>query len=107
VPTKPIPVVAAVRISGGHHVSAFEASPEGWQEAPQLERGGKPARRRRGLVQRHVLYLGEINSTQELARRRSIEVIETGMGRPRTLSLFAEDRCVGLLPDSSIVRLKL
>ena len=42
-----------------------------------------------------------------IARRRSIEVIETGMGRPRTLSLFAEDRCVGLLPDSSIVRLKL
>jgi hypothetical protein len=59
------------------------------------------------VVQRHLLYLGEINSTQELAWRRSIEVMEAGAARPRTLSLFAEDRCEGVLPDSSIVRLKL
>jgi transposase len=59
------------------------------------------------VVQRHVLYLGEINSTQELAWRRSIEVIEAGAAQPRTLSLFAEDRCDGLLPDGSIVGLKL
>jgi transposase len=59
------------------------------------------------VVQRHVLYLGEINDTQELAWRRSIEVFEDGVGRPRTLSLFPEDRCEGLLPDASIVRLKL
>ena len=30
------------------------------------------------VVQRHVLYLGEINDTQELAWRRSIEVVEKG-----------------------------
>jgi transposase len=59
------------------------------------------------VVQRHVLYLGEINDTQELAWRRSIEVMEAGAARPRTLSLFPEDRCEGLLPDASIVRLKL
>src|SRR5258708_11576841 len=59
------------------------------------------------VVQRHVLYLGEINSTQELAWRRSIEVLEDGAARPRTLSLFPEDRCAGLLPDASIVRLRL
>src|SRR5271167_1203038 len=59
------------------------------------------------VVQRHVLYLGEINSTQELAWRRSIEVMEAGTVQPRTLSLFPEDRCEGLLPDSSIVQLKL
>jgi Transposase DDE domain len=59
------------------------------------------------VVQRHVLYLGEINSTQELGWRRSIAVIETGAAQPRTLSLFPEDRCEGLLPDASIVRLKL
>ena len=28
------------------------------------------------VLQRHVLYLGEINSSQELAWRRSIEVLE-------------------------------
>src|SRR5216684_1021031 len=59
------------------------------------------------VVQRHVLYLGEINDTQELAWRRSIEVLDDGAARPRTLSLFPEDRCEGLLPDASIVRLKL
>ena len=59
------------------------------------------------VVQRHVLYLGEINSTQELAWRRSIEVMEAGTVQPRTLSLFPEDRCDGLVPDGSIVRLKL
>lgn len=59
------------------------------------------------VVQRHVLYLGEINSTQELAWRRSIEVMGSGAARPCTLSLFPEDRCEGLLPDASIVRLKL
>ena len=54
------------------------------------------------VVQRHVLYLGEINDTQELAWRRSIEVFEEGAAEPRTLSLFPEDRCEGLLPDASI-----
>src|SRR5439155_1057215 len=39
------------------------------------------------VVQRHVLYLGEINDTQELAWRRSIEVLEDGGARPRTVSL--------------------
>ena len=41
----------------------------------------------------HVLYLGEINDTQELAWRRSIEVLEEGTPQPRALSLFPEDRC--------------
>jgi hypothetical protein len=59
------------------------------------------------VVQRHVLYLGEINSSQELAWRRSIEVLEDGESAPRTYALFPEDRCEGLLPDESIVRLKL
>jgi len=59
------------------------------------------------VVQRHVLYLGEINDTQELAWRKSIEVLEEGAAEPRTLSLFPEDRCEGLLSDNSIVRLKL
>src|SRR5260370_1231406 len=59
------------------------------------------------VLQRHVLYLGEINDSQELAWRRSIAVLEEGAEQPRTLSLFPEDRCEGLLPDTSIVRLKL
>src|SRR5690242_17802908 len=59
------------------------------------------------VVQRHVLYLGEINDRQELAWRRSIEVLEEGATQPRTLSLFPEDRCAGVLADASIVHVKL
>ena len=59
------------------------------------------------VVQRHVLYLGEINDSQELAWRKSIEVFEDGAARPRHLSLFPDDRCEGLAPDASVVRLKL
>ena len=59
------------------------------------------------VVQRHVLYLGEINSSQELAWRKSIEVLEDGESAPRSYALFPEDRCEGLLPDESIVRLRL
>jgi len=57
--------------------------------------------------QRHVLYLGEINASQERAWRKSIEVLDEQADRPRTLALFPEDRCDGLLPDSSIVQLRL
>jgi hypothetical protein len=66
-------------------------------------------RRLRGgrVVQRHVLYLGEINSSQELGWRKSIEVLEEGGRAPRTLALFPEDRCEGLLADESVVRLRL
>ncbi|HYM99800.1 MAG TPA: IS1634 family transposase [Aestuariivirgaceae bacterium] len=59
------------------------------------------------VVQRHVLYLGEINDSQERAWRKSIEVFEEGSERAKTLSLFAEDCCEGLLPDASVVRVKL
>jgi Transposase DDE domain len=57
--------------------------------------------------QRHVLYLGEINSSQELAWRRSIEVLDETTQRARTLALFPEDRYEALVPEDAIVRLKL
>ncbi len=59
------------------------------------------------VLQRHVLYLGEINSSQELAWRRSIEVLDEGTRAARPLALFPEDRCEGVVADESIVRLKL
>ena len=59
------------------------------------------------VVQRHVLYLGEINSTQELAWRKSIEVFQDGQERPSTMALFPEDHCEALIPDESIVRVRL
>jgi len=59
------------------------------------------------VLQRHVLYLGEINSSQEKAWRRSIQVLDESTQRARTLSLFPEDRCEAVVPDETIVRLKL
>lgn len=59
------------------------------------------------VVQRHVLYLGEINDSQAVAWRKSIEAFEDGAVRPRTLSLFPDDGCDGISDDGSIVRLKL
>src|SRR5438309_11155872 len=59
------------------------------------------------VAQRHVLYLGEINDTQELAWRRSIAVLEDGAANPAPCRCFPEDRCEGLLADASIVRVKL
>src|ERR1700745_1158217 len=59
------------------------------------------------VVQRPLLYLGEINDSQELAWRKSIALLEEGAAAPRLLSLVAEDRCEGVLPDAAVVRLKL
>jgi transposase len=59
------------------------------------------------VVQKDVLYLGEINSSQELAWRKSIEVLDEVAARPRTLALFPEDACETLAADDTIVRLKL
>jgi len=44
------------------------------------------------VVQRQVLYLGEINDSQQAAWCRSIEVFESGTGRWRQVALFPEDR---------------
>ena len=60
-----------------------------------------------GVVQRHVLYLGEINSSQAAAWRKAIEVLDDHTGRPRTMALFPEDRCTGLTAGASVVQLRL
>jgi len=59
------------------------------------------------VVQRHVLYLGEINSSQAEAWRRAIEVFDEDAGAPRSLSLFPDGRCGLPTADASIVRLRL
>ena len=59
------------------------------------------------VVQRQVLYLGEINSSQAAAWRKAIEVFDTDTGDTRTLTLFPEDRCEAVLGDASLVQLRL
>jgi transposase len=60
----------------------------------------------RKVVQRHVLYLGEINSSQQAAWRRTIDVFETGSAQPRTVALFPEER-FPTVQDDQIVRIRL
>src|SRR4051812_5865584 len=43
-------------------------------------------------VQRHVLYLGEINDAQQAAWCRTIEAFEERGHRGRQIALFPEDR---------------
>jgi transposase len=56
------------------------------------------------VVQRHVLYLGEINDSQAHAWRKTIEVLEDGSVSPKTMALFPEDRKID---DDQIVQVRL
>jgi DDE family transposase len=58
------------------------------------------------VVQRQVLYLGEINDSQEAAWRKTLEVFDEAEQRYATLSLFPDDREV---PREAIdsIRVKL
>ena len=58
------------------------------------------------VVQRQVLYLGEINSSQMDAWRRAIEVVDESTGEARTLALFPEDRRVAAR-DADTVEVRL
>ena len=59
------------------------------------------------VVQRHVLYLGEINSSQAAVWRKAVEVLDDDTGQPRTMALFPEDHCAADAPDASVVQLRL
>jgi len=59
------------------------------------------------VLQRHLLYLGENNSSQERAWRKSIEVFDQRTEQSRSLSLFPEDRIDAGVVDESVVRLCL
>jgi Transposase DDE domain len=58
------------------------------------------------VVQRQVFYLGEINSSQREAWRRTIEVFEDGSASAKTMALFPEDRLVEI-DDEQIVQIRL
>ena len=62
------------------------------------------------MVQRHVLYLGEINDSQQLAWRKSVEMFseQEPHGTPTTAALFPEGVAVGAAVGAEeIVRLRL
>ncbi len=58
------------------------------------------------IVQRHVLYLGEINDHQQAGWQKSIEIFEQGQAQPRTVALFPAERAIEV-QEPDIVRVKL
>ena len=57
-------------------------------------------------VQRHVLYLGEINDAQRAAWCQTIEAFDELSNRPRQIALFPEDRAAPAL-DCDVVHVRL
>jgi transposase len=53
-----------------------------------------------------VLYLGEINDSQQEVWRKSIEVFEDGRSAPRTVALFAEDQRAPV-DDEQVIQVRL
>ena len=58
------------------------------------------------VVQRHVLYLGEINDSQKAAWCKTIEVFDEGGAHPAQLALFPDDRDAPPL-DCDVVQVRL
>ena len=59
------------------------------------------------VVQRQVLYLGEINDSQREAWLRTVEVFEDGHPSPKTMALFPDDRTIEIDGDQVVgIRLK-
>jgi hypothetical protein len=58
------------------------------------------------VVQRQVLYLGEINGSQRESWRKTIEVFEDGAASAQTIALFPEDRLLEI-DDEQVVQIRL
>jgi hypothetical protein len=58
------------------------------------------------IVQRQVLYLGEINDNQQTAWCKTIEVLQEGQAQPQAVAIFPEDRIAPAL-GCEIVSIKL
>ena len=58
------------------------------------------------VVQRHVLYLGEINDSQQVAWRRSIDIFDHGENVARTVALVAAERQIEQ-DNQAIVRIRV
>jgi hypothetical protein len=54
------------------------------------------------IAQQHVLYLGELNDSQQRAWERSLAVFDEDAGRPRQLALFPADRPVPTSDTESV-----
>ena len=68
-----------------------------------VENRRTPGRR---VVQRQVLYLGEINDSQKASWCKLIEVVREGEAQPKQMAIFPEDRAAPGL-DCDVVQIRL
>ena len=68
-----------------------------------VENRRTPGRR---VVQRQVLYLGEINDSQKASWCKLIEVVREGEAQPKQMAIFPEDRAAPSL-DCDVVQIRL
>lgn len=57
------------------------------------------------VIQKHILYLGEINDSQQAAWCKSLDVFKDG--RREQLAIFPEDRTPPKLPEHEVVQIRL
>ena len=58
------------------------------------------------VVQRQVLYLGEVNDAQQAAWCKTIEVVQEAQGDSHQMAIFPEDRVVPAV-DCDVVQVRL
>ncbi|MEE9164944.1 MAG: IS1634 family transposase, partial [Nitrospinota bacterium] len=58
------------------------------------------------VVQRQVLYLGEINDNQRASWCKTVEVFQDGKIQPKQIAIFPEDRKAPTL-DCEIIQIKV
>src|SRR5262249_6663145 len=91
---------------GSRHVPAIHPAQEERKDARLLEHRREQASRHGRVVQRQVLYLGEINSSQLVAWRCAIGVIDETTGKTHTLALFPDDHSL-VATDADTLQVRL
>src|SRR3954471_13125463 len=106
VKTYPISTAGLVCIDYRRHVPAANPKKDGkthtYWDIVESKRPGDGR-----VLQRQVLYRGEINSSQAEAWRKAIEVFDEDAGRPRTVAFFAAEPIEAVPADDRVVRVHL
>lgn len=90
VATCPLPVIKSAAKLGGMFLKCSKRTKDGKEHRSWAIVESRRIGRR--VVQRHVLYLGEINDSQRAAWQKSIAVFDEQQGQARQCALFPEDR---------------
>ena len=103
---QPIPSAKRMCIIVGRYVFALYDAEEERHGSSLLQLGENRRVAGGRVIQRHALYLGEINDSQQETWPKTIEISEEGQALRRTVVLFPDER-IGAVDDADIVRIRL